>query len=335
MSKVTIIMPLYNKADTVERSIKSIQYQNETDWHLIIVDDGSTDNSAEVVRQIRDDRVELIQQENQGAGPARNTGIAHTKTKYLAFLDADDEWYPWYLKNALHALHHNDVALAASLYYQWPQQTDMTQYWAQRKVTEGIYSMEPDDDPYKVTNLIRFLLPWNCVMLTDVARKHGGFYDCIYGEDRVFFIRVAFAERFMIIGPPAVRYHNECSGILNERIKKYLEEWLVHPNIVLDYCPPEKRDLMLQFFDAYALISAQYWAGQRMRLKTIKLLRKYPGTKKLGSDYYNCVKKVVPGYWTWQIIKRKLFGSSPSSIKKQSVSETLSKEAAPPSMPYE
>ncbi len=74
MALVDIVMPLYNKAETVARSIESIRQQELEDWHLIVVDDGSTDEGAQIVREIQDKRIELISQENQGPGAARNVG---------------------------------------------------------------------------------------------------------------------------------------------------------------------------------------------------------------------------------------------------------------------
>ncbi|MHC4882564.1 MAG: glycosyltransferase family 2 protein, partial [Planctomycetota bacterium] len=101
MAIVDIIIPLYNKAETVTRAVQSILEQTVTDWCLIIVDDGSTDNSLQNVRQFADPRIQIIEQENRGPGSARNRGIQEATATYIAFLDADDQWYPYCLENAL------------------------------------------------------------------------------------------------------------------------------------------------------------------------------------------------------------------------------------------
>lgn len=85
-------MSLYNKEAFVGATIDSVLAQTHRDWRLYIVDDGSTDASAEVVRNYDDPRIILIQQHNRGVGPARNAGIAAGSARWIAFLDADDVW---------------------------------------------------------------------------------------------------------------------------------------------------------------------------------------------------------------------------------------------------
>lgn len=92
--KVSIIIPTYNRAHLIERSIQSILNQTYEDFELLIVDDGSTDNTQEVVEGINDFRIRYIPcEENGGAAKARNIGIAEAKYDYIAFQDSDDEWH--------------------------------------------------------------------------------------------------------------------------------------------------------------------------------------------------------------------------------------------------
>src|SRR5689334_3989287 len=87
-----VVMPLYNKEEFVGATIDAVLAQSFSDWRLIIVDDGSTDGSAELVRSYGDPRITMIRQKNQGVGPARNAGIRSGTTEWIAFLDADDVW---------------------------------------------------------------------------------------------------------------------------------------------------------------------------------------------------------------------------------------------------
>lgn len=89
----SVVMPLYNKEPHVARAIQSVLTQTVSDWELIIVDDGSTDGSAAVVRGFVDTRIRYVQQVNQGPSEARNRAIAEATHPYIAFLDADDEWF--------------------------------------------------------------------------------------------------------------------------------------------------------------------------------------------------------------------------------------------------
>lgn len=95
---VSVIIPLYNKEPHIKRTINSILAQKIQDFEIIIVDDGSTDKSAEVVKEFTDPRIRLIQQENAGVSAARNRGIEEAKADLVAFLDADDEWTPSFLE---------------------------------------------------------------------------------------------------------------------------------------------------------------------------------------------------------------------------------------------
>jgi glycosyltransferase involved in cell wall biosynthesis len=95
--KFTVVIPLYNKAEHILRTLKSVTWQKYPASEIIIVDDGSTDNSAALVEELALDNLTLIKQKNQGVSAARNTGIAAAQNEYIAFLDADDEWLPLFL----------------------------------------------------------------------------------------------------------------------------------------------------------------------------------------------------------------------------------------------
>lgn len=100
---LSVIMPVYNVEAYVAEAILSVLAQSFEDFELIIVDDGSTDRSADVCRSFNDPRIRLIHQSNRGLAGARNTGIAAAQGRYLAFLDSDDRWLPE--KLALHIIH--------------------------------------------------------------------------------------------------------------------------------------------------------------------------------------------------------------------------------------
>ena len=95
----SIVIPLYNKEKQIANTIKSIQNQTFQEFEMVIVNDGSTDNSVEIVKQIDDKRIKMINQPNGGVSSARNTGIQNASFEYIAFLDADDEWEKDYLEN--------------------------------------------------------------------------------------------------------------------------------------------------------------------------------------------------------------------------------------------
>ncbi len=93
MKLVSVIIPVYNVQSYIAATIQSVINQTYPDWELLLVDDGSTDESIEICRQFQDSRIKIIRQANRGVSGARNTGIRHAKGDYLAFLDGDDLWH--------------------------------------------------------------------------------------------------------------------------------------------------------------------------------------------------------------------------------------------------
>lgn len=101
---VTVVIPCYNHARYLPLALRSVMAQTFTRWEAIVVNDGSTDDTATVIAQFTDPRIRHIDQENQGLSAARNAGIRAAKGEYLAFLDADDEWLPQFLHRCVAVL---------------------------------------------------------------------------------------------------------------------------------------------------------------------------------------------------------------------------------------
>lgn len=94
---ISVIIPLYNKAASIASTLECVRSQSFADWEAVVVDDGSTDGSGDIVNTINDSRIRLIHQHNAGVSAARNRGIQEAKGEFIAFLDADDEWDKEYL----------------------------------------------------------------------------------------------------------------------------------------------------------------------------------------------------------------------------------------------
>ncbi len=109
-------MPAYNASNYIQEAIDSVIAQSYTDWELIIVDDGSTDNTSGLVKEygLKDSRIRYFYQENGKQGKARNLAISKSKGVYLAFLDADDLWLPEKLEIQIKEIKDNNVDLVFS-----------------------------------------------------------------------------------------------------------------------------------------------------------------------------------------------------------------------------
>jgi glycosyltransferase involved in cell wall biosynthesis len=96
-SKISVVIPLYNKRAFIRQTVKSVLYQDTPAWEIIIVNDGSTDGGADLAREEGGDQVRVIDIPNSGVAAARNAGIDAATGEYVAFLDADDWWAPSFL----------------------------------------------------------------------------------------------------------------------------------------------------------------------------------------------------------------------------------------------
>lgn len=115
---VSIITPCYNGSKYISETIDSVLNQTYSNWEMIVIDDGSRDNSSEIVNNYlkKDKRIRLLQQENKGCAAARNNGIRNAKGRYIALLDADDVWYPNFLDEQLKFMKEKNAVCVFSEY---------------------------------------------------------------------------------------------------------------------------------------------------------------------------------------------------------------------------
>lgn len=194
---VSVIVPLYNKANTIERAVRSVLNQDHVSFEIVIVDDGSTDSSRAAVSLIGDPRVRVVLQANAGPGAARNTGASLANAPILAFLDADDEWKPSYLSAAVAALDQNTAAVAYVCGY------DAGAFRSQRpnKVVErypnaGLYPPPSLADGRALKATVDAMHSSSVVVRKRAFDKVGGYFTkggCRYGEDSWLWLRVLFS----------------------------------------------------------------------------------------------------------------------------------------------
>jgi glycosyltransferase involved in cell wall biosynthesis len=138
---VTVVIPAFNRAGTIEAALRSVQAQTCPDWEAIVVDDGSQDDTAEVVARYtkEDDRIHLRRHaQNRGAGAARNTGIQHARGRWIAFLDSDDQWANPSLELRLDAAVRHQVSIVHSAAY-WTREDGSIELYGVPPVQGWIY----------------------------------------------------------------------------------------------------------------------------------------------------------------------------------------------------
>lgn len=116
---ITVIIPVYNVSDYISRTINSVLCQTYKDWELILVDDGSTDDSGDICEaySATDERIKVIHQKNGGVSSARNMGIELSSGKYIAFIDGDDYISEYYFETLYNMLVNNDADMSVQIYY--------------------------------------------------------------------------------------------------------------------------------------------------------------------------------------------------------------------------
>lgn len=215
---VSVVIPLYNKEDTIVRAIQSVFIQYFESLEIIVVDDGSTDGSVGRVRDLNDSRIRLVRQANAGPGIARNEGAKLAQGEILAFLDADDEWLPGFLERGCKAFEEEkDIVAYVSAY------------------DTGVFSLHVPDKVSKITSVPKALSPPSGSLGDDEFRNYlngfhssstlvrakvfflaGGFFDryrCLWGEDSFLWIQILFSGRVFWDPVARVRYHIEDSSL--------------------------------------------------------------------------------------------------------------------------
>src|SRR5271157_607063 len=124
---VSVIIPTYNRCKYVQEAIESVLAQSFTNYELIVIDDGSTDETDKIIPKKYADKLNYVWQENQGESKARNLGISLAQGEYLAFLDSDDKWHPDKLKYQVEAITRRrqkdaNIALVCSSGYRIDQE---------------------------------------------------------------------------------------------------------------------------------------------------------------------------------------------------------------------
>ncbi len=182
---VSVIIPVYQGERFILGAVRSALQQTYTNLEVLVVDDGSTDSTAAQLAGVVDSRVSILRQENRGLSTARNLALAHASGEYIAFLDADDRWFPEKLEIDLYTLKAsaNPVAIAYSWYYAVDDQGRLLHRSRPYKFSGSVFqTMLRMDD---------LILPSASIFHRRVFEQLGGFDVHSYHEDRVLFLRAA------------------------------------------------------------------------------------------------------------------------------------------------
>lgn len=287
---VSVIIPAYKAAPYIEETIRAVQAQTHSDWELIVVNDGSPDDQSRIIEPLAqaDDRITYLHQENSGVSVARNTGFAHSKGDFVAFLDADDTWLPQNLEKKLaHFAQDPELGLVHS---------DLA-------VMDGSSHLTGETKSGKEGHILDDLLAWDgtCVptpssilVRRTVVEQVGGFDPALSNAaDQEFFFRVANAYKIGRV-PEVTWYYRVHTNNMHSNIA------LMERDALLAYQRAEEHGLFKSkafrdqcFANMYLIVGASWWGDG--------------GRKSKGLAYLWKAFRTQPSF-VWTKVRRKITG---------------------------
>lgn len=246
---LSIVVPLYNKTDFITETLKTVIKQSFTDFEIIIVNDGSTDDSIEKIKLFSDHRIRIINQNNQGAAAARNKGIDEAKSNLIVFLDADDLW----LNNHLEEL--------KKLYHDYPNcgmycNRHKTRISKNKLISNSYSNSIPDDfrgivpDYFEASLVNRVSTSSSIMVPKEIIKKYNGFDIHISsGQDLDLWTKIGIDHFVAISNKTTAIYRFEVAGSLSKT--SFLSKKLIDLNKFKTF-ERENRSLK-KFIDIYRL----------------------------------------------------------------------------------
>lgn len=239
MPTISVIVPAYNAERTILETIASVQQQTFSDFELIVINDGSTDRTLELLNTIKDPRLKIFSYPNGGVPVARNRGISHATGDFIAFLDADDLWTPDKLELQLAALQqHPD----AGVVYSWA-------YYMDEK-GESVQADNPiffEGNVYPQLLVRDFIVSGsNCLIRRQAVESVGEFDPSLSSaEDWDYWIRLARHWPFVVV-PKLQLFYRYSSGSVSSKVEAMEENNLRVIEKGFQDAPPELQLLKNQ-----------------------------------------------------------------------------------------
>ncbi len=299
--KISVIIPVYNASKYLNRLVESINKQDFEEFEVIFVNDGSTDNSANILSNLLKNKqhYQLINQVNAGAPAARNNGISHASGEYLYFCDADDELEVNGLSLLYNKAIENDADLVIGSYKEIDERTDLIKNFNIEKL------VSPNDLDYKNVKQLFFIppSPWNKMVKRELVMNHSlKFEDVRIGQDLYFYFSLLpKVKRVNFQKESVYKYYVNAGSISNSYDDRILN---IVKTINLIKKIYQEQDIYNQYRDELQYVlnghlitqifKTPYIADQRLRSKVRKELI---GQLNLKNIYQNQYYKKTPVYF--------------------------------------
>lgn len=286
---ISIAIPLYNKAPWVRRALQSVAAQSHGDFECIVVNDGSTDGGERLVAEFakHDSRFRLINQANGGASAARNTAWQNASGAWVAFLDADDEWHPDFLRELVRAAQgpaaDENIGIVATHYTETGRPVEVP-----LGLTTGILP-----DYFRDCLLSGRMLVWTsaCAVRRSALQEVGGFrVGILTGQDVHCWMRIALRYKVYLIATPLACYHRDDPDCTSFRANKKvnLDSYALYARAYQeDKALFDRNPWAIKYFQNRLYLQAKQLWQLGYRSYALKQLWRMPGTLQLaGFSYY-------------------------------------------------
>lgn len=221
--RVSVVMPAHNAGCTVEAAVRSVLRQTMTDFELIIVDDGSTDDTVQRLRSFREDpRVKVLQQANAGPSAARNAAIHVAAARVVSVIDSDDLWVPTYLETMEGTLaSHPEAGFVYTDAWRFNDDRGLV---SKHRVMESYAPSVPPTaaDRFLLELLERNFIYTSVTMSRRVLQEVGGYDERLhYGEDFELWLRVVETGRVPVRAPGTLAIHRKTSTSLTADVTRF------------------------------------------------------------------------------------------------------------------
>ena len=197
---ISVILPVYNGEKTIQRTVESVLHQTYSEFELIVINDGSQDNTLNILSNIADPRIKIVSYANAGVSASRNRGIALATGEFISFIDADDLWTAEKLAAQLNALQTHPTAAVAYSWTDWIDENDRPLRPGGRSTVSG--------NVYEHLLLRDFIESGSNILVRRSALDTVGLFDetLSFAEDWDLWLRLAAQYEFVGVPAPQILY---------------------------------------------------------------------------------------------------------------------------------
>ena len=264
MTAISVIIPAYNAEQTIQETVQSVLKQTFSDFEIIVIDDGSSDRTSDIVGEIADPRLKCFSYANGGVAMARNRGLSHATGEFIAFLDADDLWVSDKLELQFEALQKHPEAGVAYSWTYFLHEKEHQSYADTSSFYEG--------DVYAQLLIRNFLHNGSNPLIRKRAIDTIGLFDVttVPSEDWDFYIRLSSVYPFALIPKPQVIYRQSSSSA-SSKVDRIETSTLTVINRAFAAAPCEYKHLKSQSFAWVYKYSARQHLKYQSDLNSLSL----------------------------------------------------------------